>query len=356
MPRVSPLLRVLWRAGVTSERAFDHVDLLEQAACWHERMINATVTSSDRAGFEQWYSADPANADAYAQMEQAYADVRRLADAPSMVVLRHETLTRIVVPRHRGPWQLAIAASVAILVGVSALSAWQFGPFDYHPAKQAAAVPAPGFYQTAVGERLTVTLSDGSIAALNTASRLRVVYTAERRFLVLEAGQALFEVAKGQTRPFIVLAGDRTVTAHGTAFDVRVERRRVEVVLLEGEVTVAREHADSADRVTWMRPNDVLVASGAATSVKKVEDAKQLASWRDGLIVFENERLDDAIAEVNRYVTRRILLADPSLSDVRISGAFRTGETNSFVEALELGFSIRVVEETPEHVVLVSES
>lgn len=342
--------------GMTAEHPLG-ADSLQSAAIWHERLLRASVVDPISAEFEQWLSADPARVVAYARIEHTYVTARRSAGLPEMVALRQETLTRIALSRRRPQWRLAAAASlVAMMIGPLTFLAGHAEQDDHRIARRAAPVHRASLYQTAVGERLTVKLSDGSIAALNTASRLRVAYTAEQRHLVLEAGQALFEVAKGQTRPFVVIAGDRVVTAHGTAFDVRVERSMVEVALLEGEVTVVSKEARPIDRITRMTPNDVLVASGVTTSVKKVEDAKQIASWRDGLIIFENERLIDAIREVNRYVTRPIILADQRLESVRVSGAFKTGEVRAFVEALELGFSVRVAEETPLHIILVGKS
>lgn len=332
-------------------------DPLEAAAFWHERMLSASVAGSISAEFEEWRSADPAHIVAYAHIEHAYLTVRRSADLPEIAALRQETVTRIALSPWRPRWRLAAAASlVAMVIGPLTLLPWQAEQGARGGPRQAAPVLRSNLYQTAIGERLTVRLSDGSVAALNTASRLRVAYTAEQRHLVLEAGQALFEVAKGQTRPFVVVAGDRVVTAHGTAFDVRVESSMVEVALLEGEVTVVSKKARQIDHITRMAPNDVLVASGVTTSVKKVEDAKQIASWRDGLIIFENERLADAIQEVNRYVTRPIILADKRLESMRVSGAFKTGEVRAFVEALELGFSVRVAEETPLHIIITAKS
>src|SRR4029077_10931085 len=81
--------------------------------------------------------------------------------------------------------------------------------------------PAAGEFATQIGQRSSINLADGSIVVLNTASRIQVSFDARIRRVQLLSGQAWFEVAKNQVRPFIVEAGDRIVTAHGTAFDVR---------------------------------------------------------------------------------------------------------------------------------------
>ncbi|WP_198526918.1 FecR domain-containing protein, partial [Sphingomonas sp. Ant20] len=141
-------------------------------------------------------------------------------------------------------WMLAAAACATV---VAPLALWRFA--DDTPAVQVAETPV---YRTATRQRLMVTLSDGSRLTLDTDTRVRMAYTRTERRLVLERGQALFEVAKHQTRPFVVTAGAQAVTAHGTAFDVRLETSAVRVALLEGLVSVAGKGAPGKP-VAWCR-------------------------------------------------------------------------------------------------------
>src|SRR5690606_34195438 len=78
-------------------------------------------------------------------------------------------------------------------------------------------------FRTELGQRSTVTLPDGSVVTLNTDTVVRTRADGERRLVYLDKGQAFFEVAKDPRRPFVVTAAGRTVTALGTAFDVRVD-------------------------------------------------------------------------------------------------------------------------------------
>src|SRR5690606_18195659 len=121
-------------------------------------------------------------------------------------------------------------------------------------------------------ERLAVPLDDGSLLTLNTDTRAVVRYRDGIRGVTLQKGQALFEVAKDPSRPFVVTAGQRTVTALGTAFDVRLSESRFEVTMLEGRVVVAPQSAhapltyadaDLVDDRTELGPGDQLVATAA---------------------------------------------------------------------------------------------
>ncbi|MGH7880158.1 MAG: FecR domain-containing protein, partial [Candidatus Binataceae bacterium] len=66
-------------------------------------------------------------------------------------------------------------------------------------------------------------------------------------------------------------------------------------------------------------------------------------SWSRGQVIFDNTRLEDAIAELNRYSEIPIELADPALADLRLSGAFATSQTTAFIEAITRYFPVRVV-------------
>lgn len=326
-------------------------EALEQAALWHERL--STGEGGLQAGFEPWLMASADNRQAFERVSAAHRTAQALSQTREMLSLRHEALTRIVVPPRRRFGRTALAASVAagLALGLSTL-ALQSGRVDEPAASGVIASTASGLYQTGVGERLKIALADGSTAHLNTSSRLRVAYSSAERRLMLEAGQALFKVAKDKDRPFLVLAGDRVVTAHGTAFDVRLAARSLKVALIEGTVTVASRVSTPDAQPTRLRPNEVLSASGASVSVTKVADASQVAAWHDGFVVFEDDRLADAVAEMNRYVTKPIVIGDPHIADLRVSGAFRTGETRAFIEALELAFPLSAVEDSADQLVL----
>lgn len=327
--------------------------LLEQAALWFDRLQAGGLPEAERRTFEQWRQADPARAAAYAEVEQAHAFAKQAAETNEILALRHETLSRLVMPQATGGRRHAAAAAIAVaLVALIGLVAWPHAERNLVPATPVAA--SPNAYETAIGERLSFTLADGSSVMLNTNSKLRIGYTAAERKLILDRGEALFQVAKGQKRPFIVIAGDQRITAHGTAFDVRIGGDdEVRVALIEGSVTVASTASKRAAPVA-MQPQDVLVATSDTATVSRDSEIEKRVSWREGLVIFEDESLAEAVDEMNRYVRQPIVLRDPALHRIRLSGAFRTGETGAFIEALQLSFPIDVVERDRNRIVLAS--
>jgi len=294
-----------------------------EATTWFARMRSDHVDAEDRARFSRWLAADADHALAYAEHQALWDDLEIVATSEAVLRMREEAVGRVRRPSWR---QLAAIAASVIVVGLAAL--W--------------AVPrltGPELYRTGVGERSTITLADGSVVELNTDTVLEVRYTEDRRGLRLVRGQALFEVAHNPDRPFVVEARDQRVTALGTAFDVRVAGRETRVTLIEGTVAVERRVADAVEH-RRLTAGEALVAAPREPSVVETADLREATSWRTGQIIFHDDPLGEVVEEVNRYSTRKVVFGDPQLSDLRVSGAIRTGSVDRFVAALEVGFPV----------------
>jgi transmembrane sensor len=216
-----------------------------------------------------------------------------------------------------------------------------------------------GMFRTSIGERSTVTLSDGSSIVLDTDTRINVSYSSQARRVRLFSGQAWFHVARDASRPFTVEAGDQRVVAHGTVFDVRVEdrQRTVEVTLLEGRVSVEPIRWAFVDFVsppakTELAPGEELTAGPNRPINKQHADISRVSSWIKGQVVFNGDSLDSAIAELNRYTTSQIELSDPALASFKVSGVFYAGHSDSFLQTLTSYYPIRIIERTDNRVVL----
>lgn len=308
---------------------------LQDAAEWLVR--RESRPDADDPSFEAW-RADPANERTWRAVDEARRCSTTVADDPALLALRHAALARAVRdrPGHglRHRWAYVAACAAAALP-----FAWMIGSTD--PETPVPAV-ADTTYRTVVGQRLAVTLPDGSRLTLDTNSRVRVAYGRAERRLILDRGQALFEVAKRQDRPFVVIAGEQRVVAHGTQFDVRVGPGVAQVALIEGKVTVADARAPAGAGMA-MAVDDVLTATPRGISVRHVPGgALAMASWSEGRLVFSDRTLASAVAEMNRYGVQPIRIVDPRAGALRVSGSFRTGEIVPFVEALEAGFPVTV--------------
>lgn len=208
-------------------------------------------------------------------------------------------------------------------------------------------------YDTGVGEQRIVMLQDGTRMSLNTSTRVRADLGRSRRTVDVVSGEALFEVAKDASRPFVVRAAGAEVTATGTAFAVRYlpasggGRDEVGITLVEGRVVVrgaGRGESSTADLpVVEMSAGERLRVAGRSQGrmgevLKPQVDrprVDQVLAWRRGEAIFDNVSLADAVAEMNRYSAMPISLVDmPEPSNLRVSGVYRTGDNASFAHAV----------------------
>lgn len=351
--------------GATSGLHPDRAILQEQAATWNELLHDAGGREDPGllADFEHWRSTSPEHAAAYDRVERARLLLEGDADSLAMLALRRETLARIA-SRRGGRRRVLLATCAALLASV--VTGFAVSGGDWRGLPESLQDHARYWLHgevarsTARGERLTLVLEDGSVLTLNTDSRARIRYSDEQRRITLERGQALFEVARDTARPFVVTAGDQEVRALGTAFDVRLSGAQVEVTLLEGRVTVGAAAAAIASDTavaphrapTVLEPGQQLVAHARDLPQLHQPDVQRVVSWRNGQVIFQDDPLASAVEEMNRYARRQVVLADDRLEALRVSGAFDTGNTALFVEALTSYFPIRVVSRQSDHIVL----
>ncbi len=333
----------------------------DEAAAWSDRLRHRDGEPGLRAEFERWRAQDPAHAAAFARIDAAHRMARAANGSEPMAALAQETRRRVAARKRKQQRRnFAIAASFAVAaIAGFAVSGMSLRDLTDLPDQARHALAGESVYRTAVGERRAVTLEDGSVLTLNTDSRAVIRYREHTRGVTLLHGQALFEVAHDASRPFVVTAGNRTVTALGTAFDVRLSSSALEVVLIEGRVAVADTGAAEDGGVAapaLLAPGEQLVVatadSAASVPVIRKTDVERAVSWREGHLIFRSDRLDHVIAEVNRYSTRRIELADSRLGELRISGIVNTGNTAVFVETMTSYYPLQVIDSNHDRVLL----
>ncbi len=206
-------------------------------------------------------------------------------------------------------------------------------------------------WSTGAGEWKVIALPDGSSITMNASSRLEAEFLTNERRIRLLAGQALFRVSKNLQRPFVVAAGQRTVTALGTTFDVRLSPGDLRVTLVDGRVAVKTLHGFSGPSVVELRPSQQLEMVGVdAPTVRRVNAVAETA-WADGQVIFADASLPDAVTQMNRYSKEQVI-AGPELSKFRINGMFRAGNQDSFVGAVTSYYPIDARQDSSGRIVL----
>ena len=312
------------------------------AVRWFTRQAAADFTAQEATELEAWLDDDPAHRAAFDAVGFTWQGIEPLRADPRVRALMNGRPRRWV--------RQAIAACLAVAVlGGGGFAGWYYWPQPTLSTQQ---------FSTGVGEKATVTLPDGSVVTLSTDTLVRTEKDDGKRLVYLDRGQAFFKVAKDSAHPFEVHAAGRTVTALGTAFDVRVDRGRFEVTLVEGKVRVAAPvkpaaapetpGAAPAVRTTEMLAGDQFVATtDREWSVARTDPTRE-TSWLVGRLKFEGEPLGDVVGEFNRYSQRKVVIDDPALAARPVSGAFRADDQDAFIAALEIAHLAVVQSETDE--------
>ena len=204
-------------------------------------------------------------------------------------------------------------------------------------------------YATNVGELRTITLEDGSVVTLNANSRITLSFTRSKRLIELTDGQALFRVAKDPVRPFIVQSNDTKVTAVGTQFDVNRKTGGTVVTVLEGRVSVTGAAAEPTSPSHTNGP--MLVSAGEQAIVTPAQASKHresqpanVAAWTTGLLVFDSEPLREVARAFNRQNAKQLIIEDPELQELKISGVFPAAAVGPMARFLRERFGVQVVE------------
>lgn len=194
---------------------------------------------------------------------------------------------------------------------------------------------------TAKGEIRRIALPDGSVATLGPDSAITVAFGAGEREVTLLQGMSFFEVSPEGSRPFQARSGPVAAIARGTAFDMSSDAGIVSLAIDAGTVET---RIDAAAAMTlrlgagdWMSFDPASEASERGH-----REPGQAGSWRENLIVAEREPVAALVARIGRWVPGRILIADPSIGAVRVSGLFDLGDPRRALEAAVLPAGGRV--------------
>lgn len=310
------------------------------------------LTPAQEAEFEQWLIADSRHATLFNELDGTW---KLLGQAGEPVAVAEAPVVRAKPPGRLVRVFLPLAIAAALLLGYVG---W------WRPAHYA------GEAITEIGGLRTLRLPDGSVVTLNTDSAVAAAFTPAERRIRLEHGEAHFAVAKNPARPFIVEAGGVAVRAVGTAFNIRLGTRAVEVLVTEGKVRVddsmsgrslldapAGVPADTLPALGYpvlASGQKVVVARAAtgasriagqiATTVVTADEMQRELSWRENRLDFELATLREIVAEFNRYSSHQLVVGDPVLAEKRFGGSFKPDDQAGFVRMLQENFGVTVQE------------
>lgn len=306
-----------------------------EAAQWLRRRMLESWTEADETALNAWLEQDIANKVAYWRLKAAWERADRLA------ALRREK--KLGGRPAKGLVRAMKIAAAVVLIALSAAGA-NFWLESQNRPKDAV-------YATALGERKTIALTDGSEIELNTDTAIRFAASPTKNVVTLLKGEVYFQIRHNPDRLFVIEAAGHRITDIGTKFRVRKDDARLEVALIEGEVRF--DSADDRVKPVNMKAGDVVIATAHSAAVMR-PPRKEIADslgWRNGMIVFRHTTLAEAAAEFNRYNANKLVIADPEAAKLTINGTFRTNDIAAFADAAHAVFGLRITAHNAETVI-----
>jgi transmembrane sensor len=299
----------------------------DAAAHWCMRMHASDCTREERRACLQWRRAHPLHEGEYQAMLEIWQMSGQVAavNPPLPAENVEPTLQRKPVSASRG-WRhyAAAAALVAAALPIAGWTGWNLGwvpnAYDSYEANEATRL---------------VTMADGSRVELNLGTRLTFANYKDRRSVVLDKGEAFFEVSHDASHPFVVSAGKGRIEVTGTTFNVWMYEDQVRVMLLEGSVQVV---SDAARGGTASRLESGMQASYRSgdfqPQISQVSARDTSLTWRNGKLVLNDLPLAQALPLINRYLPQPVLLADNATGALRLGGSYNTREMAELVASL----------------------
>lgn len=168
-----------------------------------------------------------------------------------------------------------------------------------------------------------IKLADGSKVTLNKNSRLSYTkaFNGNLREVTLY-GQGYFDIKHDASRPFLVHAGNLTITVLGTAFDVDI-RNRIAVTVTRGKVSVSDHHK----LLAAITPNQQLnYDQENKLSQKITTNAAQVVQWQAADLFFDNITMQEAAVILESRFNKKIKFEHENSKKCVFSAAFTHGQ------------------------------
>jgi transmembrane sensor len=337
---------------------------LDCASEWLAK-LDRGLTKPEKDALQLWLAQSYKNVEVLLEVAHLWDKMGELSRLSDLFPQSQSRQKRLPV------WLGATAASVLLAVALSFFQeAFNFSFF--YPVNRSAVVAKQLNFQTGVGESKDIILPDKSEITLNTNSFVQIRYTRDSRVINLLRGEIHINVAHDKARPLSVIAGDKVIQAVGTAFNVEVGEKQIELIVTDGKVLVAEQSSSQPSSLQkngtnklgkFLSNNSTAVSKGEkldlsfkgkiAKHVEKVDpiDVAASLSWRKGSLIFRGESLADAMAEISRYTNINFELSDDErLTRVQVAGMFKTGDVKGLLEVLNNNFNISYERISPDKI------
>ena len=283
-----------------------------QARAWLIHLTSGAATREDGEAFRRWCLSS-------AQHAEAFARTRQMWEALGPAIAMHEENARRtarVPPRHGIRMNRRAFLAAAVSASVAAVFVGRYGldlGLDLGADRDASR------WRTAVGEQRSVSVAPGVVVDMNTSSDIGLRGgDARGAHLRLHSGEAVVRIDASRTSPFVVeLAEGRIVSAPGTSFAIRCIDDEAAVTCLDGETRLSVGASDVV-----VKPSQQVAFDARGVSAPTAVNPDTALSWRNKVLIYDNQPLADVVADINRYRPGRIVITDRTLGARRVHARF----------------------------------
>jgi transmembrane sensor len=326
----------------------------EEARAWVRRLNSGQATGRDARQLKQWCALSDAHRDAFTRARKEWRDIAQVAAVHQQLFAAVAPVAARTVdaPRRRRFLGAAVSGAGIAMAG-AAVAVWH-PPLGLWPSWSELAAD----YRTGTGEQRSLAFADHIELTLNTQTSIAVQAGADNagRDLRLIAGEAAVQRSAGAA-PLALLAGVGRILAGVGTVEVKRSNEgggdRYCVTCTDG---VAELRHPSLGTALALRARDQVWYdrfSVAAVNAISAVGMEQAEAWRRGMVVFRNTPLIEAVAEINRYRSGRVVLRGNALAQRRLSGYFRVDGLDEAVLQIEQVFGASVTR-LPGGVVILS--
>ncbi len=278
----------------------------------HEFARNTLTDRKEIGAVIDWIEADPAHKRAFIRIKNlwSYMDFKDFEDLNKSE--NFQTNTR----RH---FISGMLKYVAIFI-----MAFFAGGSVFYSVFHNGLTGAVGYNQIVVprGQSAEVILPDQSKVWLNSGAIMKYPTTFGKKYRDVElCGEAFFDVKKKKNIPFRVKTSDIRVNVLGTSFNVAAFRKSesIDVTLVEGKVRI---ELPNGDLLSELKPNKKASFNRHSKTLNVSEvDTKFYTSWKEGILFFRNEPLDNIAQRLELWYNVEITFEEPRLKELKYSGS-----------------------------------
>ena len=342
-------------------KTFSSKEEIHQQACEWVSRIDRGLSAEEQKDIASWCQQSDVHRAMLFEIAELWDHLSSLNELSGLFPLREKEPAQRNLFSETTRWAVAASFAMAIVLGGTWL-ANQHGLVDHtlaeHQMNQSDTI------ETIIGQQKPVSLPDGSVVHLNTNSQINIDFSENQRNIELVRGEAHFDVAHDEQRPFIVQAGENKVTAVGTAFNIQLENEgHFELLVTEGkvlvqdvaQVTMTDEHPLEQQGLLMVSGEKAVISTQASEPVNiPLDQVQKDLAWQQGMLVFQGESLSEALHEVSRYTSISFTISDEQIKQRRVAGYFKAGDIDGLLFALKNNFGIEHVKQANNRIELRS--